>query len=241
MQALLKFLALFAIGFFASPLNAQSLLLKDNLQYAQPGDYLISSARKTLTLLHIYAKQGPLLTIEEISVPERRRPMKRGWKPWVENNAPGHTNWVMYEIDLRSGKVLRYYSFTKRNWFEIPEGDLFLSKLLNLTFTKIPEETRKKIGGRSRGRPDLRPNWQPHMVVEGQVVQGVPFEAWWTQWPRDGSDLSGKRIEVYLPRDNQRYPSYFPYWLEIQGMIGKAKIRIIDSGTHLHSPKPNLF
>lgn len=241
MKTLLKCLAIWMIGFFGSSfLEAQQLLLKENLQYAQPGDYLISSARRTLTLLHIYGKQDNLLTLEEISVPERRRPIKMGWKQWVANHAPGHTNWVMYEVDLRTGQILRYYSFTKNNWFEIPEADNFLSKLLNLNFRKIPDEARKKIGCRPRSGPDLRQNWQPHLLIEGQMVQGVAFDAWRTQWPRDGGDLSGKVIEVYLPQDNQRYPSYFPYWLEIHGMVGKAKVRIVDSGTHLHSPKPSL-
>ena len=39
---------------------------------------------------------------------------------------------------------------------------------------------------------------------------------------------------------NQNYPSYFPYWLQVNGVAGKAKIRIIDSGSNLKSPKPPL-
>lgn len=220
--------------------TAEELFLRENFQRAQPGDYIVTSANKTLTLMHIYAKQNQILTIEEITLPENKQPTQLSWKEWVHQNAPGHTNWVMYTLDLHSGKMLNYYSFTKKNWFEIPEVDNFLSKLLNLKLSKIPENARKKVGPKPKSGPDWRPLWQPSLVVEGQLIQGVQFDAWRTKWPRDGSDLSDKMIEIYLPKDNQRYPSYFPYWLQVNGVIGKAKIRIIDAGSHLHSPKPSL-
>lgn len=223
-----------------APLQAQELFLRDNLQRAQPGDFIVISSNKTQTLMHIYAKQNQVLTIEEIAVPESKRSSDLGWKEWVRQGAPGNTSWVMFDIDLRTGQMLRYYSFTKKNWFEIPEADNLLSKLLNLKFFKIPDDVRKRVGPKPTSGPDLRPLWQPRMMVEGKPIQGVPFDAWRTKWPRDGSDLSGKTIEVYLPRDSQRYPAYFPYWLQINGVIGKAKIRIIDSGSRLQSPRPPL-
>ncbi len=235
----LLILMLGILGFF-SPLQAEELFLRNNLQRAQPGDYLVISANKTQTLMHIYDKQHQVLTIEEIAVPESKRNSNVTWKEWVRQGAPGNTSWVMYDIDLRNGHMVRYYSFTKKNWFEIPDNDNFLSKLLNLKFTKISDKARKRVGPKPRSGPELRPLWQPRMIVEGKTIKGVTFDAWRTIWPRDGGDLSGKTIEVYLPRDNQRYPAYFPYWLQINGVIGKAKIRMIDSGSQLQSPKPSL-
>jgi hypothetical protein len=222
------------------PLQAEGIFLRDNLQRAQAGDYIVISASKTQTLMHIYAKQNQILTVEEIAVPESKRPTKLSWKEWVNQGAPENTSWVMFDIDLRTGQMLRYYSFTKKNWFEIPDADNFLSKLLNLKFIKIPDNARKRIGPKSNSGPELRPLWQPKMIVDGKPIKGVLFDAWSTKWPRDGSDLSGKTIEVYLPSDSQRYPAYFPYWLQINGAVGKAKIRIIDSGSQLQSPKPPL-
>jgi hypothetical protein len=52
---------------------------------------------------------------------------------------------------------------------------------------------------------------------------------------------SGKSIEVYVPHENNKYPSYFPYWLQISGLISNAKVRIIDSGTGMISPAPPLL
>lgn len=190
--------------------------------------------------MHIYDKQQNTITIEEIAVPERCTP-NIGWKDWILQNAPGNTSWVMYDIDLQSGQMVRYYSFTKNGWYSIPDADNFLSKLLNLSLTKIPEESRKRVGPRpSPGGPDFRTLWQPRMVVDGRPVNKVLFDAWRTRWPRDSSELSGRVIEIYLPQESQIYPSYFPYWLQINGAIGRAKVRIIDSGRGLRSPKPPL-
>jgi hypothetical protein len=224
-----------------SALFAEELLLKENLQYAQPGDYIVTSSYKTQTLLHIYSKRNHVLTIEEIAFPERRRPSKLSWQEWVNQKAPGHTQWVRYEIDLATGQMLSYYSFTKNKWFDIPEADNFLSKLLNLRFIRVPDHARKKIGLKPAFGRDTRHAWQPRMIVEGRVIPNVQFDAWRTKWPRDGSDLSGKTMDVYIPAQNQRYPSYFPYWLQIQEGVGKARIRIVDSGCQLQSPKPPLF
>lgn len=227
---------IFVIGIVPS-LHAESLVLKNNLQQAKPGDFLVISSNKTLTLMHIYAKENQRLTIEEIALPESKQPTKISWKEWVAQNAPGNTSWVMYEIDLMTGQMLRYYSHTKQNWYEIPDKDNFLSKLLTLKMTKMSDYSRKRVGPKPFAGPDMRPFWQPRLVIEGKPIEGVLFDAWQTSWPRDGSELSNKTIEIYLPKDNQNYPSYFPYWLQINGVAGKAKIRIIDSGSNLKSPK----
>lgn len=222
-------------------MHAENLYLKDNLQRARPGDYLVVSANKTNTLMHIFSRQGEIMTIEEIAVPESRKSQKMPWKDWVQNHAPGNTSWVMYDIDLNTGKMLRYYSFTKRGWFEIAEADNFLSKLLNLRLNKVPDKDRKKVGMKLFSGSEESRFWQPNLVADGKIIRGVKFDAWRTRWPKDNSDLSGKGIEVYLPQDNQLYPSYFPYWLQINGAIGKARIRTIDSGSGLESPKPAVM
>lgn len=228
-------IAISLIG-ISSPLQAEELILRNNMKLANPGDYIVISASKTQTLLLIYAKRDSILTIEEIAVPENKRPSHISWKQWVNQGAPGNTSWVRFDIDLQTGKMTQYYSFTKKNWFEIPDADNFLSKLLNLKFTQIPENARKRVGPKPRSGPEMRSLWQPQMIVDGQNIKGVLFDAWRTRWPRDGSDLSEKVIEVFLPQDSKRYPAYFPYWLQINGVIGKAKIRIIDSGSGLQSP-----
>lgn len=223
--------------FLCVSLHAEELLLRDNMAKAKVSDFLVVQSNKTQTLLHIADKKDYFLTIEEIAVPEGKKSNHLTWKDWLSQNAPGNTSWVIYEIDLRNGQMSKYYSFSKNNWYEIPETDNFLSKLLNLRLTKIPESARKKIGPKPISGPDWRPLWQPKMIIDGKAVNGVQFDAWETKWPSDKSELSGKTIEVFLPKESDRYRAYFPYWLQINGAIGKAKVRIIDSGTNLKSPK----
>lgn len=232
-------LLLFALLSFFLPLFGSDVIyLRDNLKRAQPGDYIVTAQSKTYTLLHIYDKSDSTLTIEEISIPTNRvDPNCFSWKGWVQQDAPGNTAWVMYTLNLDNASIKEYFSFTKNAWFEMPPADNFLSVLLNLKLNKIPRSQMKKVGPSLMHGPDMRRAWQPKIIANGQPVQGVVFAAWKTQWPQDGSELAGKNIEVYVPEENEQYPSYFPYWLQISGAIGKAKVRIIDSGAGLVSPR----
>lgn len=220
--------------------NQEVLILRDNLRKAQKNDFIVTSSNKNQTVLRICSQGNERLLLEEITVAESKKITQMySWKDWIANGAPFHTSWIMYEIDLTDGQILRAYSFTKQGWLKIADGDNFLSKLLTLRFWKVPDEKRRRVG---RGpRNESRPLWQPLMIVEGHQIDGVSFDAWKGQWPKDGGDLSGKIIEVYLPQESSSYPGYFPYWLEISGLVGKAKIRIIDSGHDMHSPKPCLI
>lgn len=205
-------LCFFFFIIFNSPLfGLETLLLRNNLQQAKPGDYIVISSSKTETLMHMYDKKENILTIEEIAVPENKRKSTHlGWKEWILQNAPGNTSWVMYDIDLTNGQMIRYYSFSKNNWFEIPDSDNFLSKLLNIKFTKVPEITRKKVGPKPISGPDWRKIWQPRMIIDSKIVPGVMFDAWRTKWPKDNSDLSGKTVEVYLPKTTNLFPPTSP-------------------------------
>lgn len=211
------------------------IYLRDNLKQAEPGDFIVTAQGKMFTLLHIHEKNGDDLIIEEVSVPENRMPSRQyTWRSWVEQSAPYHTSWVMYRVNLATGRMTQHYNFAKNEWRDMSNCENFLSTLLNLRMSKIPTNQRRRVGNSRR-------NWSPKMVVDGRTIPGVPFDAWRTHWPDDGSDLAGKTIEVFVPEENTKYPSYFPYWLQIKGFIGKAKVRIIDSGTNLKSPKQNVF
>lgn len=218
------------------------IYLKDNLKKAKKGDFIVTSQSKSYTLLHIYDKKEDQLTLEEISIPATQLCLpNHSWKAWVQNGALHHTSWVMFTIDLQTGVIQKFYSFSKGGWHQKADADSFLSTLLNLRLEKIPDIDRKKVGlAPLDGRPDRRAFWQPRLIFDGQIQTGVSFDAWQTRWPKDTTELSGRFIEIYTPEANTHYPAYFPYWLQISGAIGKAKVRIIDSGTDLVSPRPPL-
>lgn len=210
--------------------HCPSLYLRDNLSYAKKGDYIVTARNKNYTILCIRERLDQGIVIEEVTIPENRFSRNiYSWKTWFEGGAPNHTAWVSYFIDLPSGKMRDYYSYTHQCWYQINEENNIFSQLLNLRFHETPHQERKR-----RGSSRL---WQPKMVVNGNVLPNVSFTPYRARWPKDGSELAGKTIEIYLPENNEIYPSYFPYWMQISGGIGKAYIRIIDSGTELHSPK----
>lgn len=215
------------------------LLLRDNLKRAQKGDFIVTAQSKAYTVFHISDKAEDILTIEEITVPTGKIPQNNfSWKEWVRQGAPHQTNWILYKVRLASGEILESYSVSKKMWMEMAQVDNFLPTLLNLKLTLIPEQERKKVGPQPSGGggPDFRKVWQPKMVLNGTTIPGVKFQAWRTHWPKDNSELSGKTIEVYIPEESDKYPSYFPYWLQIKGNVGAATLRIVDSGNGMASP-----
>lgn len=210
--------------------------LRGNLTKARPGDYIVTSQSKNFTMLLIRDKDEQNITIDEITLPAVRKPKEKlfSWKTWIESGAPGNSCWLMYRISLPSGSVHNVFSFTKNEWVSIPEAQNFLSTLLALKLKLIPDSERKKVGPPPASDSlDRRSTWQPPMIVEGKTLKGVLFDAWRTRWPNDSSELAGKVIEVYVPKESDKYPAYFPYWLQINGIVGKAKVRIIDSGSGL--------
>lgn len=219
----------------------KALSLKDSFAKALPGDYVVLALPKTHSLLHIHSKKDNVVNIQEIISPEFSQPSNVDWRQWFIRGAPDHTSWAIYQIDLKTGRINHYYSFTKQNFLEVSEADNFLSKLLNLQFKKIPPKARKKIGPRPTSGPEWRPLWHPKMIVNGIVIKNVPFEAWQTRWPRDGSDLSGKIVDIYLPI-GEEYLSYFPHWIQVSGAV-KANVRAIDSGRYLPATitPPSVF
>lgn len=239
MKKNLFFKLLFLLVCFFNVIHSEEeLILRNNLQRAQPGDFLVTAQNKNYTMLLIRNKDTNTLNIEEITVPSQRVSKKSfSWRQWVEKGAPGHTCWIMYAVYLPTGTIQHTFSFTKNEWISIPQSQSFLSTLLNLPLKLIPPSERKKVGPKPHSdSQDRRSVWQPPLIVDGQKIPGVLFDGWRTHWPKDGTDLSGKLIEIYLPKENSTYPAYFPYWLQVSGFIGKAKVRIVDSGSQLESP-----
>lgn len=234
-------LLIFFISLSLPACAEKELYLRGNLYRATPGDFIVTAQNKTYTLFYIKAKTESILTVEEVSVPAAKMPTQCvAWKEWLESGAPHHTSWIKYDIQLQTGTVLHHYSFSRKEWYAISQADNFLSTLLNLPLKRVPLSERKRVGPKSE-TSECRQFWQPRMVVDGRIVENVLFNEWRATWPKDGTDLAGRTIEIFVPEESDTYPSYFPYWLQISGMIGKAKIRIIDSGSGLNSPSQTLY
>lgn len=238
-RALISFLSIFCLTIFSTIVSKEeSLSLRNNLTRAQTGDFIVAAQSKTYTLLHIYAKDEKSLIIEEVTVPASKIEREGfSWREWISKGAPNHTCWILYTVISATGEIQDAYSLSAYGWHSISLEDAFLPTLLNLRFQPMPDAGRKKVGDPlSEGGTGGKKIWHPQMVVDGKIIKGVLFNAWKTHWPKDRTPLSDKIIEVYFPQDQEKYPSYFPFWIQVTGAVGKADLRVVDSGIGLKSP-----
>lgn len=232
----LLFLSLF-LSFFTF---GEEITLKSSFNKAEKGDFLVLLQGKMYTYFSIKDKKGALFLIEEISIPAYLASCQEGqkesnsnsfWVTWRRNGAEGNTSWIHYNLNSDTGNINNIYSFTRQSYLNPDEADSFLKTLLNLNLISIPLEERKKVGRKSLSKKeDNRALWNPSLVYEGKVIPSVNFEGYRTTWPKDLSAISEKTIEVYLPEKSSPYPSYFPYWIQVKGLIGPATLRVVDSG-----------
>ena len=230
--------------FISAVAFSTEITLKEKLAEAFPGSYLVTEQNKNFTFLHVFEKKDNVIVLEEVVIPASRFPKQAyTWKEWFEAGAPGHTAWTLTQINTQSGTLEEIFSFTHNGWVDVSQADSFMTTLLNLRFKEVPYNERRRIGlPPGYGKPDHRQIWNPRLIVNGTPLENVSFDVWKARWPCDGSELSRKVIEAYLPEasPSMAYPIYFPYWLEVEGKIGSAKVRVVDSGMEAHSPKPHL-
>ena len=212
--------------------------LSTRIENARVGSYIVTEAKKNYTLLHIHTQTEDNFILEEITAPAHIVGKNFDWKAWVEKGAPGHSGWTLYEIEHKTGQILECFSFTHQSWMQA-EGDAsFLTKLMYLPLTPISEKERKRIGAEPPHHAiDIRKIWNPPKIVDGQRVLRPAFEVSKTVWPKDDSELSKRKIEMYFDATAPRFP--FPYWIEVQGMIDQ-KVRSVDSGYNLKSPRSHM-
>ncbi|MEZ5315703.1 MAG: hypothetical protein R3E91_05820 [Chlamydiales bacterium] len=218
------------------------IFLKNKLVEADIGSYIVTEQNKNFTLFYIREKFDRTILIEEVTIPARRDIYKFNWKVWFENGAPGHTSWTISYVNLDNGQFEGIFSFNHNSWIQISDSNSFLTTLLNLPFNLIPEENRRRIGSSSsHNKSNYSSIWHPFLTIEGQRIC-IPFTAWHAYWPSDGTHLANKCIEIYLPEDIDTntvpdYPTYFPYWIGIEGKVGSMRLRVVDSGKSAKSPK----
>ncbi|HEY5236257.1 MAG TPA: hypothetical protein VIJ14_08780 [Rhabdochlamydiaceae bacterium] len=210
--------------------------LKDKIVKGNPGDYVVTEQMGTYTILVIRSLSDNHLLLEEIDVPKLNlEPAPSSWKDWISKEAPGHTAWVSYLIDLEKNKLLETYSHSRSAWLYAEDPNNFLSRLMTLSLEKTPTDKRKRIGPPPSGDEDHRALWLPSVTFEGKKMEKPLITAWTTKWPSDNSIIAGCEIELYFSGFS------FPYWIEIKSPHYKAVIRTIDSGRAMTSPKTIVF
>ena len=110
MKKLISCFLLLSVPFFAATLR-----LKERVEKAHPGEYMVTEAGKTTTLIAVRKVLPHSLILEEISIPSQNVKKKRppSWPEWVQSGAPGNTSWSMIEIDPQTGQILECFSFSR--------------------------------------------------------------------------------------------------------------------------------
>ncbi|MBI5274578.1 MAG: hypothetical protein HY860_05950 [Chlamydiales bacterium] len=210
--------------------------MDDRLASAKNGDFVVFQINQLITLIVIKKIEKERLYIEEICIPNTNHSIK-DWKRWVEQKAPGHTSWISYQIDLTNKKINDAYSLTQKSKIALSAEDSFILKLFELSFDLIPDKNRRKIGPEPMdGSLDTRKIWTPLLVMEGKKISSPIIEATTATWPKDNSELSGKKIECYFFQEKDSFP--LPFWIQITD-DSEARFNIIgiDCGKNLYNNK----
>ena len=236
-----RFFTILLLLFSSTSLADDGLHLNKLFGKAVVGDFVVSLQEHVYSLYNIFAKSDNFIILEQVSVPEAlRKQQKMTWKEWLAMGAPGHHSWDMLEINLNDGKVREFYSFSRKGWMDVLQTENFLSSLLMLKLSLIPNSERRKIGFSNVGSEQHQPLWRPRLYVEGKLLDDINFSAYRAKWSKDGTELSGKELEIYIPEDSDLYPSYFPFWIQLQHGLGRVNLRVVDSGRDMVSPKKSL-
>ena len=213
--------------------SLSALTLKDKFLEAEEGTYIITEQNHLISLLHLHTKEENRLLFEEISIPEHLA-KKVAWDEWVTQGAPGHTSWILYEVDLNKECVTECYSRNRKAWVPTSEMEAFLIPLMTLKLSYLSEEKRMQTGPTPKpGTVQNRP-WGPPQVIQGKKIKRAEYDVYTSKWPIDQTELSGKPIVLYFDKKRKDFP--FPYWIQVRDGAIKFKIRALDSGKGLVSP-----
>lgn len=208
--------------------------LKERIEKAKTGDYVVVEAGKTVTLLAIRANNGSTLIFEEISAPlQNLKKLPTSWSDWIKAKAPGHTSWSMTELDLKTGQILECYSYSRSSWVKLSQQESLFASLLLLPMKAVPQKELRRIGPPPLdGEADHRKVWIPPLVFEGNKIENVSFEAFGVTWPQDGSELANKDAILYFDKEKR---SPLPFWIQIETSHLTAALKTVDSGKNLAS------
>lgn len=228
---------LFAIVLLFSTVSEAAIssnVLKERFLNGRKGDFVVTEQEGHVTLLLILNRQEHTLILEEVVAPLTHINLKTvRWEQWLQNKAPGHTAWTVYEIDLDKAEFCAAFSVTRQEWLQLHASEKLLTQLLALPMHRLSINQRKKIGTCGAEEIDHRALWNPPWIVHGKRIKPAAFDVFQTLWPSDNSPLSAAELELYFSASDARFP--FPLWIDIHTPHATVKWRAIDSGTDLLS------
>ncbi len=207
------------LSLFLFHLQGQNYTLKESLQKAEVGDYIVYDTARFYTMLYVKSFKNDLVTLEEVSVAvDCINSMKTGSQPfdfvsWLKKGAYNASSWITYTFDLDKGKILHTFSCTKKT---NQSPNTLLATLLNLSCTKAPSRKMTKKGAL----------WNPPLPFNGSLLK-KDTEEWKALWPNDGSLLAGSHLTLFTAEPPLLS---LPYWIELQKDQRRVLLRAFASG-----------
>jgi len=209
----MRFFVLFVI--FTFRLFAFQLI--EPLREAKVGEYFLFSHKKNAALVIVRHVSKKEIVFHEIHAPTPPLNVHE----WLRQKAPGHTSWIEVRLDSASGAVKSAYCHLRSSWLP-KEDQKFTTTLLTLPFKKTSHEERRRCGAPTRDNPLPRHLWEPPTP---QGLKKMPSKPYVSHWPKDGSELAGGRVEVYMLEG-----SALPTWIEVRRANLKEYIRLLATG-----------
>ena len=203
-----------------------ALTVKDKIYEGSVENYVIYEHNRSALALVIHRLESDRLTVEEIATSVNAKPSHLTWQVWLEQGAPGHTSWLIYDLDPTTGKLFDAYSFSKGCFVTLQDQAPMTAILLEAKLTPIPDALRKRVGAKpSAAAFTDRAIWQPPLFINGKKEKS-PLDAFASSWPDDTSEFSKKDLTLYYGKNLP-----FPCWIEISR---EHKLRAIDMGKKLN-------
>lgn len=217
------FLFITALPHFHS-YGESSFSLLSMIRTSPEGSYVILENNQTNIAVILKEKQEKSLILHEICFSKNLSKNLCNWKQCLLNDT---TYFAKFETIIEENSIKTTPIFYKKNKkISKEQAFSFTSLLTSLSFSPLSQENIKMTKDISNNPTP----WKPKLTVEGRPIDYSECMTYEAYWPKDGSIMSNKRIEIYFPLINNHNFLYFPIWLEIESPLGKIKIRAIDSG-----------
>ncbi len=198
--------------------------ISDRLSLLQEGDEIVFDFHQSITVIGVVNTSDHAIQLRVATATKDvlSREEFRTWVEWYGQGAPGALSNELLTIHTDHTSVV--YS-------EEPQRVQWLLTLLKLELTKVPEGQRRRAGPAPlSGEIDLRPLFQPKIVVDEKVVESRST-AFSIEWPTDGTELSARHLILYFPQSLSAVQA-FPYWIESPS--SSYHVSVVDSSRSSH-------
>ena len=202
----------------------QKISLLKVINNCPSGSYIVFEHNQTNIGIILKEKQLNKIILHEVFFSKNLSKNLYDWKKRLNQDS---NYFAKFETIIENDTSFTKPIFCKKNKKVSKEQIFSFSSILtSLTFKSLPKDNVKMT-------KDALNNpipWKPQLIIEGKSINYSECNTYEAYWPEDGSIMSNKRIEIYLPSISNDKFLCLPIWLEIESPIGKIKIRAIDAG-----------